>query len=93
MMSNSVARFRGHETVGRNYIWKLCEEVRDALRSGEKVGCERSKLGIRRGWQDDGRRGRRIGTENPLVGHIKQEVVMFQKICTQDWNGYRSCVS
>ena len=90
MVSNSVTRFRGRETVGRNHIWKLCEEVGDTLRSGEKVGCERSRLGIWRGWQDDERRCQRIGAENPLVGHIKQEVVVFQKICTQDWNGYRS---
>jgi len=85
-----VTRFRGRETVGRDHIWKLCEEVGDTLRSGEKVGCERSRLGIWRGWQDDGRRGRRIGTENYLVGYIEQEVVVLQKICTQYWNCYRS---
>jgi len=90
MMGNSVTRFRGRETVGRDHIWKLCEEVGDTLRSGEKVGCERSRLGIWRGWQDDGRRGRRIGTENYLVGYIEQEVVVLQKICTQYWNCYRS---
>ena len=85
-----MTRFRGRETGGRNHIGKLCEEVGDTLRSGEKVGCEWSRLGIWRGWQDDGRRCRRIGAENPLVGHIEQKVVVFQKICTQDWNGYRS---
>ena len=90
MMGNSVTRFRGRETVGRDHIWKLCEEVGDTLRSGEKVGCERSRLGIWRGWQDDGRRGRRIGAENYLVGYIEQEVVVLQKICTQYWNCYRS---
>ena len=74
MVGNSVTRFRGRETVGRDHIWKLCEEVGDTLRSGEKVGCERGRLGI---W-----RGRRIGTENSLVGYIKQEVLMLQKICT-----------
>ena len=42
MMGNSVTRFRGRETVGRNYIWKLCKEVSDTLRSGEKVGFEGS---------------------------------------------------
>ena len=79
VMSNSVTRVRGRETVGRDYIWKLCEEVGDTLRSGEKVGCEWGRLGIWRGWQDDGWRSRRIGAENPLVGNIEQEVVVFQK--------------
>ena len=85
-----MTRFRGRETVGRDHIWKLCEEVGDTLRSGEKVGCEWGRFGIWRSWQDDGWRSRRIDTENPLVGHVEQEVVVFQKICTQDWNGYRS---
>ena len=90
VMGNSVTRFRGHKTVGRDHIWKLCEEIGDTLRGGEKVGCEWGRLGIWRGWQDDGWRSRRISTENPLVGYIEQEVVVLQKIRTQDWNGYRS---
>jgi len=90
MMGNSVTRFRGRETVGRDHIWKFCEEIGDTLRGGEKVGCERGGLGIWRGWHDDGWRSRRISTKNTLIGYIEQEVVVLQKICTQDWNGYRS---
>ena len=90
MVGNSMTRFRGCEPIGRDYIWKFCEKVGDTLWSGEKIGCELCRLGIWRGWQDDGRRGRRIGTENYLVGYIEQEVVVLQKICTQYWNCYRS---
>ena len=90
MMGNSVTRFRGRETIGRDHIWKLCKEIGDTLRGGEKVGCEQGWLGIRRGWQDDGRRSQRISTENPLVGYIEQEVVVLQKVRTQDQNSYRS---
>ena len=82
MVSNSMTRFRGRETVGGNHIWKLCKEVGNTLRGGEEVGCEWSRLGIWRGWQDNGWRSRRISTENPLVGDIEEEVVVFQKICT-----------
>ena len=35
MMMDLVARFRGHEPIGREYIRKLREEVGDALRSGD----------------------------------------------------------
>jgi len=66
-MGNSVTRFRGCEPVGRNHIWKLSEEVGDALRSGEKVGFECGRLGVWRGWQNNGRGGWRIGAENSLV--------------------------
>ena len=41
VMGNPVTRFRGRETVGRDHIWKLCEEIGDTLRGGEKVSCER----------------------------------------------------
>ena len=90
VMSNSVTRFRGRETVGRNYIWKLCEEIGDTLRGGEKVGRERRWLGVWRGWQNDRRRGRRISAEHSLVGYIEQEIVVLQKVRTKDRNSYRS---
>ena len=90
VMSNSVTRFRGRKTVGRDYIWKLCEEIGDTLRGGEKVSCERRWFGIWRGWQNDRRRGRRISAEHPLVGYIEQEIVVLQKVRTQDRNSYRS---
>ena len=50
MMTGLVARFKGYEPFGREYIRKLGEEVRDALRSGEHRGrvreCEEEWRGI-----------------------------------------------
>jgi len=70
MMGNSVTRFGGCETVGRNHIGKLGEEVGNTFRSGEKIGFEWSRFGVWRSWQHDGWRGWRIGTKNSLVGNI-----------------------
>jgi hypothetical protein len=42
MVSNTMMRFRGRETVGGNYIRELGEKVRDTLRGSKKVGFERS---------------------------------------------------
>ena len=45
MMADLVARGRGSETVRRENIWELREEVGDTLRSREKVGTEAGRGG------------------------------------------------
>ena len=40
MMADLVARFRGREPIGREDIWKLGEEIGDAMRIGEKGSTE-----------------------------------------------------
>jgi len=42
VVSNTITRFGGHETVRGNYIRKLGEKVGDTLRGGKEVGFERS---------------------------------------------------
>ena len=52
-MADLVARRRGSETVGKENIWELGEEVGDTLRSGEKVGDtlrSGEKVGTEAGW-------------------------------------------
>ena len=46
-MADLVARQRGSEIVGRENIWELGEEVRDTLRSREKVGTAAGRGGRR----------------------------------------------
>ena len=80
MMINLVPRFRGREPIGREDIMKLKEEVRDAMRSGEKFSTEagggrssRGKADFRRDW-----------AENSLVGNIHEKTVMAEKILSED---------
>ena len=79
-----MARLRGHESIGRENIWELGEEVGDALRRGEKGSIETEGGGQSRRGETDLRATRRGWSKHSLVGYIQEKMVVAEKICTKD---------
>ena len=68
VVADLVARQRGFETIGREDIWELGEEFRDALRNREKVSTETGGGGWNRRVKADLKRTRIGQAKNSLVG-------------------------
>ena len=73
VIADLVARQRGSETIRREDIWELREEVGDALRSGGQGWSSRGKVDL---W--------RTRRENPLDGYVKEKSVVVEQIRPKD---------
>ena len=88
MMSDSMVRFRGCETIAAEHVWELREELLNLRRSGEERCTSEGRLRARRGVKNHRLQTLSMNNLPPL--DVYKEVEVFQEICTQEGNRYWS---
>ena len=88
VMTYSVARFRGRETIIAEQVRKLREKFLNLRRSGEEGGTSEGRLRCRRGVKNN--RLWTLSMNYLLYLDVNMEVKVFQKICTRERNRYWS---
>ena len=84
MVLNLVERQRDCKSIEGQDIRELEQEVGDALQSGEE-SCPGARVHRKRD-ENHSRRTRCRLTENLLVGHIQEKVMIVEKVSTKDWD-------